>query len=274
MDEWRRVEPGADTSRRAPGRDRAAARVVRLPAEVAAEIRRAADAGTARHREVLVERMEKAVAAYERGRYPEALRYGTELAREVGSVAAVRRVAGLAAYRLGRWREAVRHLEAWTELDDDADAVPALMDALRALGRHARVAAAWSELRRRSVDADVLAEARIVAAGSLADRGRLTEAIELLVSGGAARALRNPSDRHLRQWYALGDLYERAGDLPRARELFGRVARVDRDAYDVRERLEILGPRPPRRAGRRAGRPAASGSGSPAARARGGAAAK
>ncbi|HTX63621.1 MAG TPA: tetratricopeptide repeat protein, partial [Acidimicrobiales bacterium] len=54
--------------------------------------------------------------------------------------------------------------------------------------------------------------------------------------------LRNPSDRHLRQWYALADLYERAGDLPRARELFERVARVDHEAYDVLERLDALGP--------------------------------
>ncbi|MGH8987732.1 MAG: tetratricopeptide repeat protein, partial [Acidimicrobiales bacterium] len=64
---------------------------------------------------------------------------------------------------------------------------------------------------------------------------------------GAARALRNPSDRHLRQWYALADLYERAGDLPRARELFQRVARADAGAYDVAERLDALGPRGGRR---------------------------
>jgi tetratricopeptide (TPR) repeat protein len=224
-----------------------------LPAEVASEIRRAADGATAHHREALVDRMEKAVAAFERGRYQEALRYGTELVREVGTVPAVRRLAGFAAYRVGRWRDAVRHLEAYTELSGDMDAVPALMDSLRALGRHPRVAAAWAELRRGAADADVLAEARIVAAGSLADRGRLPEAIELLASAGAGRPLRNPSERHLRQWYALADLFERSGDLPRARELFGRVARVDPEAYDVAERLDALGPataRRPRRARR------------------------
>jgi len=236
-----------------------------LPADIATEIRRAAGTATARHREVLVDHMEKGVAAYERGRYPEALRYATELLREVGSVQAVRRLAGFAAYRLGRWRDAARHLEAYVGVTDDPEAVPALMDSLRALGRHPKVAAVWGELRRRSPDADVLAEARMVAAGSLADRGQLLEAVELLVSAGVARALRNPSERHLRQWYALADLYERAGDLPRARELFARVARVDAEAYDVVDRLEALGPARARRRprGSRTPPPKARSDGSP-----------
>ena len=243
-----RVEDARATAPRANDEvRRLAVRTPSLPADVASEIRRAADAATAHHREVLVSRMEKAVAAYERGRYQEAARYGTELVREVRTVPAVRRLAGFAAYRLGRWRDAARHLEAYTKLSGDPDALPALMDSLRALGRHSKVAQAWTELRRAAADADVLAEARIVAAGSLADRGQLPEAIELLASAGAARPLRNPSDRHLRQWYALADLFERAGDLPRARELFGRVARVDPEAYDVAERLDALGPARARR---------------------------
>jgi tetratricopeptide (TPR) repeat protein len=260
MDRWERAEaapPGSGPAgRAAKARGAVAARqstkIPSLPADVATEIRRAADAATAHHREVLVERMEKAVAAYQRGRFQEAMRYGNELTREVASVPAVRRLAGFAAYRSGRGRDAARHLGAYTDMTDEPDAVPALMDSLRALGRHAKVAAAWNDLRHRSPDADILAEARMVAAGSLADRGRLPEAVELLVSAGAARALRNPSDRHLRQWYALADLYERAGDLPRARELFQRVARVDVEAYDVVDRLDALGPasRRPRRPSR------------------------
>jgi hypothetical protein len=35
---------------------------------------------------------------------------------------------------------------------------------------------------------------------------------------------------------------ERSGDLPKARELFLRVAAVDPDAYDVAQRLDSLGP--------------------------------
>ena len=64
----------------------------------------------------------------------------------------------------------------------------------------------------------------------------------MLATAGASKALRNPSNRHIRQWYLLADLYERAGDVPRARELFERILRVDREAYDVAERLMALGP--------------------------------
>jgi tetratricopeptide (TPR) repeat protein len=198
--------------------------------------------------------MGAAVVAYDRGRYQEALVLGKQLSTEVASVPEVRRLTGFAAYRVGRWRDALRHLEAYTEATGETDAVPALMDAQRALGRHGRVAKWWTELRRHSPEADVLAEARIVAAGSLADRGDLSGAIELLAKAGAGSSLRNPSDRHLRQWYTLADLYERAGDLPRARQLFLRVAHVDPEAYDVDERLEALGPARPRRPKRTARR--------------------
>jgi hypothetical protein len=82
----------------------------------------------------------------------------------------------------------------------------------------------------------------VVASASLAENGDLSGAISMLSTAGATKALRNPSARHIRQWYLLGDLYERAGDVPRAREFFERVARADRDAYDVTERLTGLGP--------------------------------
>jgi tetratricopeptide (TPR) repeat protein len=214
---------------------------------VAAEIRNSADGATARHREALVARMEDAVAAYERARFPEAARLARQVADEVPMVGAVRELAGLAAYRSGRWRDGVRHLTVLSSMTDSVEHVPALMDCHRALGQSRRVSELWSELRHRSPGPEVLAEARIVAAGSLADRGDLLGAIEVLATAGAAKSLRNPADRHLRQWYALGDLYERAGDLPRARELFSRVMRAEPDAYDVADRLEGLGPARPRR---------------------------
>lgn len=251
MDQWVRDEPEERTTRaKSPAGSRAsrarasapadvAAPV--LPADVAAEIRRAVSGATAKQRELLVGRMERAVGSFEQARFYDALRLGAEVVREAPKVPAVRRLCGLAAYRIGRWRDAVRHLDAYRDLTEDADVLPALMDSQRALGRHARVAEVWSELRRRSPEPEVLAEGRIVAAESLADRGDLHGAIEMLAAAGAARSRRNPADRHLRQWYVLADLYERVGDIPRARDLFGRVAHTEPDAYDVRDRLEALG---------------------------------
>jgi len=213
-----------------------------LPPEIAADIRNAAYVATALHRERLVEKAESAYGAYERGRYQDALRAIKPVAEETPSVAAVRELAGLAAYRSGKWREAVRHLDAHALLTDSAEHIPVLMDCQRALHKPKKVADLWTQLRQSSPEPDVLAEGRIVAAASLADNGDLQSAIAMLATAGASKALRNPSNRHIRQWYLLADLYERAGDVPRARELFERVLRVDREAYDVADRLMGLGP--------------------------------
>jgi tetratricopeptide (TPR) repeat protein len=213
-----------------------------LPPEIAADIRNASDVATAHHRERLVEKAESAYGAYERGRYQDALRAIKPVAEEAPGVAAVRELAGLAAYRTGKWREALRHLQAFSALTDSAEHLPVLMDCQRALRKPKKVADLWAELRQSSPEPDVLAEGRIVAAASLAESGDLQGAISMLATAGAAKALRNPSNRHVRQWYLLADLYERAGDVPQAREFFERVLRVDSEAYDVAERLTGLGP--------------------------------
>ena len=274
MAKWERVdEPSGGRPRRedegparrprpAAPRYRTTADVAVVPPEVATDIRRSATGATAHHRETLVRTMGEAAAAYERGRFQDALRIGRKLADEVPAVPAVRELLGLAAYRAGRWREACRHLEAYEELTGSVDHVPVVMDSYRALGRTNKVAELWTSLRQRSPSTEVLAEARIVGAGALADRGDVAGAISLLAMAGAGRALRNPAARHVRQWYVLGDLYERVGDVPRARELFTRVLRADPDAYDVADRLESIGPtRPPRRRRTSRGSDARGGSG-------------
>ena len=96
----------------------------------------------------------------------------------------------------------------------------------------------WEELRAASPAAEVVTEGRIVAAGALADRGLLDEAIKVL-----ERAPANPRrilPHHLRLWYALADLQERAGDLPAARALFRKVSAQDPAFVDVAERLAAL----------------------------------
>ena len=226
-----------------------------LPPEIAADIRKAAGTATTLHREGLVKRAESAYAAYDRGRYQDALRAIKPVADEAPGVAAVRELAGLAAYRSGRWRDAARHLQAFGALSDSREHLPVLMDCQRALRKPKKVVELWGELRQSSPDPDVLAEGRIVAAASLAETGDLKGAIAMLATAGATKSLRNPSDRHVRQWYLLADLYERAGDFPQAREYFERIVRADPEAYDVTDRLRGLGterPTRPKRAGSRA----------------------
>lgn len=114
-----------------------------------------------------------------------------------------------------------------------------IADAERALGHHDRVAELWSEIRRSGTSSDVLAEGRMVMAGSLADRGLVKEAIALL-GPATLRKVTKPHERHIRQWYLLGDLYERTGDVPRAREMFQRVVDADPETSDAVERLSAL----------------------------------
>jgi hypothetical protein len=51
---------------------------------------------------------------------------------------------------------------------------------------------------------------------------------------------RRPAEHHLRRAYALGDLFERAGDLPRARATFGWLAGADPEFADVLDRVNGL----------------------------------
>jgi tetratricopeptide (TPR) repeat protein len=186
--------------------------------------------------------MSRAVRAYGHDRYLEALRITRVLVDQVPESPAVHELHGLVCYRLGRWREAVSHLEAARTLaGDDASQLPVIMDCRRAQGQHRKVEALWEELRSSSPPADVLSEGRLVVAAHRADRGELDSAIDLLASAGAGRNLRRPAQRHLRQWYVLADLYERAGDLPHARGLFARVVAADPELADARQRLADLG---------------------------------
>jgi Tetratricopeptide repeat len=112
------------------------------------------------------------------------------------------------------------------------------MDCYRAQHRWARVDQLWLDLAEASPSAALVTEGRIVVAGALADQGRLPEAIALLAR--KAGAVKRPSDHHLRLWYALADLEERAGDHSRARALFARVADHDADFADVPARRANL----------------------------------
>jgi tetratricopeptide (TPR) repeat protein len=223
-----------------------------LPGDLVTAVRAAAVGHTALQRERLVTRTAEAVEAYQRGRYLDAARLIAPVAEVAPAVAGVREVAGLANYRAGRWRAAVANLRVHAELTGDVTHLAAVMDCERALGHPRNVAKLFDEIRAASPAPEVLSEARIVMASMLADRGKLDQAVALLVDAGVDRRVRNPAERHVRQWYVLADLFERSGDVPRARDLFTRVAMADPGAYDVDDRLEDLGGRAPTaRRGRR-----------------------
>lgn len=182
-------------------------------------------------------RVVEAARAFANERLDEARRLLTPIAKDAPGSPAVRELLGLTLYQQGRWRPAAKELEAFRDLSGSVDQNPVLADCYRALGRHADAEALWEELGEASPGAALVAEGRIVAAGSLADRGRVDDAIRLLESAPRGKKAK---EHHLRTAYALADLRERAGDVSRARELFAWIVGVDPDFADARDRLSHL----------------------------------
>jgi tetratricopeptide (TPR) repeat protein len=207
----------------------------RLDPGVVAEISETAGSRSAD----LLRRLSSASDALDRERFDEAHRMVAPLVRQFPGVAAVHELAGLASYRSGRWSQAVTELEAARSISPSAALLPVLADCYRALRRWDSVEAIWQEVRAASPAHEIVAEARIVVAGSLADRGDLKAAIKLL--SGATRVPKNVREHHLRQWYVLADLYDRAGDTVSAVRWFRALADIDPTYIDVVDRLRALG---------------------------------
>jgi len=170
--------------------------------------------------------------------FDDAARLLTGVAKEVPNLPEVHELLGLVRYRQGRWRPAARELERFRELTGSVEQHAVLADCYRALGNHTEVAVLWEELREVSPDAALVTEGRIVAAGDLADQGKVDQAIALLAKGW--RWPKRAQPHHLRRAYALADLYERSGDLLAARALFERISEHDPDLGDAASRAAAL----------------------------------
>jgi tetratricopeptide (TPR) repeat protein len=203
--------------------------------EVSAEL---SDAAGAQRGGRLAERLAQASEALDRERFDEARRIASSVAKEAPTVAAVHEVLGLADYRLGRYRQAAAALTRADELRPNVALLPVLADCQRALGRWREVDRLWLRIREASPAHEVLAEGRIVAAGALADQGDLRGALAVM---NAAKPSKRVRQHTLREWYVLGDLYDRVGDPISARRSFLAVAEHDPDFADVRQRLATLG---------------------------------
>jgi tetratricopeptide (TPR) repeat protein len=185
-----------------------------------------------------ISRLGEAADAFAEDRFEEARRLLKPLAETVPDEPAIRELYGVTLYRLGRWRLAVTELEEFARRTGSAEQHPVLADCHRALGHHRRVAELWEELGAASPDAATVAEGRIVHAGSLADQGKVAEAIAVLEQGSlGSKKLKH---HHLRMRYALGDLYDRAGEHQAARRQFEAVAAADPAFFDVSDRLRQL----------------------------------
>lgn len=187
----------------------------------------------------LTERLAQASEALDRERYQEARRIASAIAKEAPGVAAAHELVGLANYRLGLYKQAVAALEAAQDVHPNPALLPVIADCQRAQGRWAAVDRVWTEIKAASPSHDVMAEGRMVAAGALADQDDLRGALALMEP--ATKRPKAVRDFHLRQWYVLGDLYDRMGDPISARRWFSTIAEFDDEFADVRDRLRSLG---------------------------------
>lgn len=183
-------------------------------------------------------RLGEAARLFEDERFYDARRILNQLDQRASGVSEVVELLGLVHYRMGHWRAGMNRLESFRDITGSTEQHPVLADCHRALGRWADVEVLWIELRDASPSGPLVTEGRLVAAGALADRGRLEDAVVLLEKGW--RIPTRVQEHHLRRAYALADLYERSGSHPRARELFTWVRNHDSSFADVSIRARGL----------------------------------
>lgn len=226
-----------EAARRAGGEQRTGRRMSgEVAPEVAADLAKVAPANRlARYQE----RLATAADALDRGRFGDARRMVQPVLRDLPDLSFAHEIAGLALYRMGEWRKAAAELETVRRLSGTFVHHAVLADCYRALRRYSAVDELWRELREASPDPSLMAEGRIVAAGALADQGDLAGALRIMER--AMDLPKKPREHHVRQWYVIADLFDRSGDVVKARHWFSLVASVEPDFADVRDRLRTLG---------------------------------
>lgn len=168
-----------------------------------------------------------------------AYEYATQARRLAGRVGVVRETSGIAAYRAGRWADALAELRAAQRLTGRASYLPLMADSERALGRPDRALAIIRDGRARGLDRATEIELRIVESGIRRDEG-------YPAAGIVALQVPELTDGRLRPWsarlfYAYADALLDAGREDDAREWFGRAAAADTDGEtDAAERYESL----------------------------------
>jgi tetratricopeptide (TPR) repeat protein len=146
--------------------------------------------------------------------------------RQTGRVPGVREAAGLAAYRTGRYAEALGELRAWRRMTGGADHLPLLADCERGLGRPERSLKLAADPDARRLDGQARAELAIVVAGARRDLGETSAALAVLRPLAEADGIEPWT---VRVWYAYADALLAAGQPSEAREWFAAAAAIDED---------------------------------------------
>lgn len=227
---------GRDRARRknGPSGGRSTKQLVHLPDEVVGELKATARPGKG---DILVQVFAEAVTAFGEEDMADAIRLGDQAKHIALRSGSVREMLGLSYYRNGQFKEAARELSAFRRLAGSTEQNPVLADCYRAMQKPERAIELCNELDDSVPDA-IWYEGAIVAAGALADMGRVDEAIARIETLDLEPA--SAADHHLRAWYVLGDLLERRGRFTQALSYFEVVAAADAESTDAPERARRL----------------------------------
>ncbi len=231
-----------------------------LPKELVTKVAKYGDA------EKKLVAIEGAAKHFDRQRYGQAEKALGPLVEEMPEVFELKELLGLCCYRLGKYKNAIKYLTAFSNQTKSVEQHPVLIDCYRARQNFEAASRFWEELSNGKPEAHILIEGRVVFAGALVDQGELGAAEKLLSSAiendseknkrgkkqGASDSTKTPSkplslskllpkrpsESEIRQVYMLADIYERGGHFIKASELFQWVTKHDPDNNtDASERI-------------------------------------
>lgn len=168
---------------------------------------------------------------------PERARAHAGYARAVASrIPAVREAAGITAYLVGDYADALAELRAARRMTGRPDHLAIMADCERGLGRPERALALARDPAAKDLDAAGKVELRIVESGARRDLGEFAAAVVSLQI--PELHARSADAWTVRLWYAYADALLAAGRRDEAREWFAATAEIDDlEETDAAERL-------------------------------------
>jgi tetratricopeptide (TPR) repeat protein len=168
-----------------------------------------------------------------------AYQHASRVRDRISRSALARQTACIAAYRTGRFKEAIKEESAYRRISGSFELVPIAVDSERGLQRPERALALVSEFEAEKLDSDTRTELMIVAGGARQDLGD-DEAARVLLQKAVRAAKSEMANARAR--FALGQLLAELGDVAQARKWLQSAVDVDVEGSwtDAAELLESL----------------------------------
>lgn len=186
--------------------------------------------------------LSEAVDAYGNDAFPAARRKLMEAKQLSPRSSTIRELLGLSSYRCREWDEALAELRAYRRLAGDTTHMPVEMDSLRALKRDRDVETTWGRFVELGGNRPTEAEARVVYASYLLDRGRAAEAWTI---AGPDRLPNDAQPYERRCWFVAARAALAMGELGPATQLTRAIHRADPEMPgldDLMQKVEEAGP--------------------------------